>query len=512
MASPPPATRQDPPRVTSAPGGAPEEAPGTNARRRTTLRAHSALRRLEAVPLRTRLLLIVGVLVGAALLSTSLITAYLLKSDLDARVDAELRSVLSPVASQAITELRTQDQASLPSSYAFALEGPSGLVATRLPTGGTISPEWPVLSRDDDVVRTQTPFTVPSQGDDMAWRFVAAPVAGSDAVVVVGVPLEEVSHTVARLLVSTGLLGTLALLLSVILGHFAVRRAFRPLRRIEDTAAAIAGGDLTQRVPVRRAADEVTSLSDSLNAMLARIESSFAVREASEEKMRQFVADASHELRTPLATVRGYAELYRQGAVRDPEGVSSAMGRIEAESERMSVLVEDLLTLARLDEEPEDERRDVDLTVLAADAVADARARAPERRISLVGLSGPLEATVVHGSEPRLRQVVTNLVANAVRHTPEGTPVEVAVGRDDGVPSLEVRDHGDGIPADIATKVFERFFRADPARGRGSGGSGLGLAIVAAIVSAHGGRVGVATTPGGGATFVVRFAQRTPSD
>jgi two-component system OmpR family sensor kinase len=187
------------------------------------------------------------------------------------------------------------------------------------------------------------------------------------------------------------------------------------------------------------------------------------------------------------------------------------MERIEAESGRMSVLVEDLLTLARMDEAPDAEAGPVDLTVLAADAVADARVRAPDRRISLLGLDGPVEPTVAHGSEARLRQVVTNLVANALQHTPEGTPVEVAVGTDGEEVVLEVRDHGAGVPQDISVKVFERFYRADPSRGRGSGGSGLGLAIVAAIVAAHHGRVGVAETPGGGATFVVRLPQGTPS-
>ncbi len=469
------------------------------------------VRRLEAVPLRTRLLLIVGLLVGAALLSTSLLTAYLLKSDLDARVDSELRSVLSPVATQALVDLRNRSDQTLPTSYAFVLQSSNGQI-TRLPTGQTVQPAIPVLAADDTRVTTQKPFTVGSQGSSMRWRFIAARVADSDATVAVGVPLEPVSHTVTRLLASTALIGSLGLVLSLVLGHFAVRRAFRPLSRIEDTAAAIAEGDLTQRVPVRQADDEVTSLSRSLNSMLAQVESSFAVREASEERMRQFVADASHELRTPLATVRGYAELYRQGAVRDPEAVGSAMERIEAESGRMGALVEDLLTLARLDEEPEVEMTDVDLTVLAADAVADARARAPERRIQLVGMTGGVEPTVVRGSEPRLRQVVTNLVANALRHTPDGTPVEVAVGTDDGRACLEVRDHGPGVPPGISTKVFERFYRADPSRGRGSGGgTGLGLAIVAAIVAGHRGRVGVAETPGGGATFVVRFAQPTPS-
>jgi two-component system, OmpR family, sensor kinase len=470
---------------------------------------HGLVRRLERVPLRSRLLVIVGVLVGASLVATSLVTAYLMRSDLLAGVDAELRAVAAPVAQQALENLRTRDTA-FPTSYAFELQLEDSQI-TRLPANAPSEPDVPVLSPTDPRVLTGQPFTVASESGGAKWRFVAGRVGDTTATFAVGLPLERVTHTVTQLLFTTALIGTLVLVLSLALGYFVVRRALRPLARIEDTAAAIAGGDLTQRVPIRQADDEVTSLSRSLNAMLARIESSFAVREQSEERMRQFVADASHELRTPLATVRGYAELYRQGAVPDPAAVGAAMERIEAESGRMSVLVEDLLTLARMDDAPDAEAGPVDLTVLAADAVADARVRAPDRRISLLGLDGPVEPTVAHGSEARLRQVVTNLVANALRHTPEGTPVEVAVGTDGAGVALEVRDHGPGVPEDISVKVFERFYRADPSRGRGSGGSGLGLAIVAAIVAAHHGRVGVAETPGGGATFVVRLPQATPS-
>ena len=468
------------------------------------------VRQLEAVPLRTRLVAIVGTLVGAALILTSLATAYLMRSDLMDGVDAELQSVARPVASQALADL-TSRESTFPSNYAFELQSQFGDV-TRRPTGVSSTPDLPELSVDDPRVTSGDPFTVQSESGPLKWRFVAGRVTGANATFAVGIPLSTVNHTVARLLVTTAVIGTLALLGSIVLAWFAVRRAFRPLSRIEDTAAAIATGDLTQRIPVREADDEVTSLSESLNVMLTRIESSFAVREASEERMRQFVADASHELRTPLATVRGYAELYRQGAVRDPEAVTGAMERIEAESTRMSGLVEDLLTLARIDDAPVVELSSVDLTVLAADAVADARVRAPGRRIQLLGLDGPVAPTTVRGNEPRLRQVVTNLVANALLHTPEGTPVEVAVGSDaDGV-ALEVRDHGPGVPEAVATKVFERFYRADPSRGRsGGGGSGLGLAIVAAIVAQHQGRVGVAQTQGGGATFVVRLPQETPS-
>jgi two-component system OmpR family sensor kinase len=284
-----------------------------------------------------------------------------------------------------------------------------------------------------------------------------------------------------------------------------VRRAFRPLTQIEDTAAAIAAGDLARRIPEPAAQDEIASLSRSLNAMLAQIEQSFAVRQASEERMSQFVADASHELRTPLAAVRGYAELYRQGAVTQPEDVTATMRRIEDESIRMGGLVNDLLILTRLDRQRPLKREPVDLTVLAADAVQDARALDPTRHVRLLGLSGDLQPTTIEGDEAKLRQVVTNLVGNAVNHTPEGTGIEIAVGS--GAPGharLEVRDHGNGVDPVQARKVFERFYRADPSRVRGhGGGNGLGLAIVAAIVSAHHGQVGVAATPGGGATFVV---------
>jgi two-component system OmpR family sensor kinase len=240
--------------------------------------------------------------------------------------------------------------------------------------------------------------------------------------------------------------------------------------------------------------------------MLSQIEHAFGVRAASEARMRQFVADASHELRTPLAAVRGYAELYRQGAVSEPEDVASAMRRIEDEAARMGMLVEDLLLLARLDEERAARTERVDLTVLAADAVQDARAIAPDREITLIGLRGPLGSAELAGDEPRLRQVVTNLVANAIHHTPAGTPVEVAVGIRDRSAVLEVRDHGLGVDPAEASRVFERFFRSDPSRTRGrGGGTGLGLAIVAAIVAGHDGRVGVARTQGGGATFIVEI-------
>jgi two-component system OmpR family sensor kinase len=252
--------------------------------------------------------------------------------------------------------------------------------------------------------------------------------------------------------------------------------------------------------------------------MLAQIESAFRARQASEaaaraseDRMRRFVADASHELRTPLTSIRGFAELYRHGAVPQDE-VPRTMRRIEDEATRMGGLVEDLLMLARLDERRPARAEPVDLAVLAGDAVHDVRGLDPDRPVRLTGLqpgSGPVPAVVV-GDEGGLRQVVTNLVANAVRHTPAGTPVEVAVGVEpasEGVGPravLEVRDHGPGLPDEEAGRIFERFYRVDSSRRRGTGGgSGLGLSIVSAVTAAHGGTVGVRTTPGGGATFRV---------
>lgn len=462
--------------------------------------------RLEQMPLRVRLVAIVLGLLTVALVATSLTTAYLVRRDLMDRVDVELHAVAEPVARQAIGELRLGGD-STPTGYAFVLMAPDGTIVRAVdPTGEALQPDLPALSVRDPRVRSGEPFTVRSRNGETKWRFVAGRVGDDVATFAVGTPLRGVNHTVAQLIATSGLISALVLAGSAMIGWYAVRRAFRPLEQIEDTAAAIAGGDLTRRIPERHTDDEIASLAASLNVMLSRIESSFAVREASEERMRQFVSDASHELRTPLATVQGYAELHRQGAMTDPEAVGAAMTRIEAEAGRMRGLVEDLLMLARLDEVPDAAMGEVDLTVLAADAVEDARARAPRRVVRLVGLDGPLGATATWGAEPQLRQVVTNLLANALTHTPEGSPIEVAVGSRSGTAVLEVRDHGDGVSPEVATRVFERFYRADPSRGRsGGGGNGLGLAIVAAIVAAHHGRVGLDETPGGGATFVVHL-------
>ncbi len=233
--------------------------------------------------------------------------------------------------------------------------------------------------------------------------------------------------------------------------------------------------------------------------MLARLETAFDERRRSEEKLRRFLADASHELRTPLASIRGYAELFRIGAASDDESVARSMSRIEDEAARMGVLVDDLLTLARLDEIAGAAHGEVDLGQLVRDAADDARASAPDRAVTTPG-----QASVVLGDAHQLRQVLANLVRNALVHTPAGSPIEISLGgSDDGVARLEVRDHGPGLPGDDPQLLFERFWRAEGGRERGMGGAGLGLAIVAAIVDAHDGDVRAANAEDGGASFAV---------
>lgn len=324
----------------------------------------------------------------------------------------------------------------------------------------------------------------------------------------VGVPLTEMNATLTRLLWLELAIGALALAAAAAIGWRLVRVAMKPLEHIEATAGAIAEGDLTQRVADEDRSTEVGRLGHSLNVMLGRIEESFAEREASEKRLRQFVADASHELQTPLTSVRGYAELFRRGAVDRPEDLANAMRRIEAESERMGVLVDDLLLLARLDQGRPLIRERVDLGAAARELVGDAQ---------IVSQDHPIDVTVdgdvtVTGDGVRLRQIISNLLSNARTHTPAGTPVHVAVRRMGADVMLEVTDTGPGLSDAHLEKVFERFFRADPSRARTSGGTGLGLSIVAAIARAHGGEAGVESSVGSGATFFVRLPVDGPTE
>jgi len=341
--------------------------------------------------------------------------------------------------------------------------------------------------------------TVEGKGDSPRYRVKVFPDPFDGGTTLVAVPMRDVDQTLHRLLLVELLVIGAVLAVMALVGRVVVRVGLLPLDRIGHTAGAIAGGDLSHRVESTDPRTEVGRLGLALNAMLDRLEQAFDRRRASEQRLRQFIADASHELRTPLASIRGYAELFRMGAARDPAGTEKAMRRIEDEAARMGMLVEDLLTLARLDEMPDAPRAEVDLGALAADAADDARATAPDREISL-RLEG---ATTVTGDAHQLRQVLGNLLRNALVHTPAGSPIDVDVTRSGDEVRLEVRDHGPGLPTEDPDELFERFWRAEGGRERGKGGAGLGLAIVAGIVHGHGGRVGAGNAPGGGAAFVV---------
>jgi two-component system, OmpR family, sensor kinase len=357
----------------------------------------------------------------------------------------------------------------------------------------TASPKIPAT------VEIGKPRTISGRGRGApSYRLVATRL-GSSEVALVAIPLTEVNQTLNRLVLVEGLVIVGILLVLAAVAWIVVRNSLLPLDRIGHTAGRIAGGDLSHRVEATDERTEVGRVGVALNRMLDRLEQAFSERRASEDRLRHFIGDASHELRTPLASIRGYAELFRMGAAREPKDVEKAMRRIEDEAARMGVLVEDLLTLARLDQVVDAPHAQVDLTHLARDTVADAHATAPDRAITIHG-NGP--ATVL-GDAHQLRQVLGNLVRNALVHTPAGSPIDVTVGREEGEVRLEVRDHGPGLPTDDPNELFERFWRAEGGRERGKSGAGLGLAIVAGIVAAHGGRVSAANADGGGAAFVV---------
>jgi two-component system OmpR family sensor kinase len=362
----------------------------------------------------------------------------------------------------------------------------------------------PALPENNDV--GPKPTTVGSVGSSgVQWRAVS--VRGPHGrLVTVAYDLSDVRETVRSLVWLQIGIGAAVLVVLGLAEFWSVRRSLRPLMEVEQTAAAIAAGQLDRRVPERDPRTEVGRLSQALNGMLAQIQRAFASSEASaekartsEERMRRFITDASHELRTPLTTMRGFAELYRQGAARD---VEMLMARIESESRRMGLLVDDLLLLARLDAQRPIEQNRVDLLALASDAVHDAQAVAPKRNITMEVLDGPGTPEVL-GDEPRLRQVLGNLVANALQHTPESAAITVRVGTDVDDAILEVVDEGPGMSQQDALRIFERFYRTDSSRARISGGSGLGLSIVDSLVTAHGGIVTVTTAPGQGCRFYV---------
>ena len=487
-----------------------------------TPRPPAAVRRVAArTPLQVKLIVAVLALVAVALALIGLASVAALDGYLVGRLDDQLREVARRSADKPLEPGGPRGRPPAPPSpYLVQYRDAAGQLersfSNELLEEGQQPPRLP-----DDAAwfqeHARDTATVPATGGDGRWRVAVQPLRGGGSVVVAA-SLDGIDSTTRQLRLIDLVVSVVVLLALAGVGAVIVRASLRPLVEIEQTARAIAAGDLTRRVPDRDPRTEVGRLGRALNTMLAQIETAFGARAASEEaarrsedRMRRFVADASHELRTPLTTIRGFAELYRQGGSRDPAELDRLMRRIEDQAARMGLLVEDLLLLARLDQQRPLDRHPVDLLALAADAVHDARAVAPDRRIELVlgAENGDPAGTalVVLGDDQRLRQVLANLVNNALTHTPAGSPVEVRVGAStlDGRPgaAVEVVDHGPGLAPRQAERVFERFYRADPARSPADGGTGLGLSIVAALVAVHGGTVGVDTVPGRGARFRV---------
>jgi two-component system OmpR family sensor kinase len=344
-------------------------------------------------------------------------------------------------------------------------------------------------------------FTIDAKGTD--FRAVALVLPNNSGTVVAAQSLEGLNKTVGKLGFFFFLIGLLLISLIAIASRIVIKVGMRPLEDVEVTAEQIAAGDLSARMPDANPHTEVGRLVTSLNSMLTRIESSFDARTESENKLRRFVADASHELRTPLTAIRGFSELYRQGAVSGEEPTRELLGRIEGESKRMGSLVEDLLLLARLDQAREMESKPVNLISVVDDAVASARAAGPDHPVTFTKDDEEIFAL---GDESRIHQVVANLLANARAHTPAGTVINVSVARDEDGVRIAVSDNGPGLSVEDQKKIFERFYRADTSRVRVDGeGSGLGLSIVDAVMKAHGGSVTVASEIGKGATFTLFF-------
>nr|WP_082518073.1 MULTISPECIES: HAMP domain-containing sensor histidine kinase [unclassified Rhodococcus (in: high G+C Gram-positive bacteria)] len=467
-------------------------------------------RRLGAVPLRVTLVAVLLLLVAFGLAGSGVAVTSALQNTLTQRVDEQLMDAASGWAKP-----RGDRFLGPPPSEANPLRPPAAFYVRAVGADGSV--REPVSDLGDvqpdlSGAVSATPRTVGSlDGVDQQWRTVT--VTNSDGETTVAIPLTGNQAIVSSLVRLQIFIGLGVMLVLGVLAYFVVRRSLRPLREVETTAAAIAAGDLHRRVPEWNQRTEVGRLSAALNGMLAQIQQAFAATEASEnaareseDRMRRFVADASHELRTPLTTIRGFAELYRQGAMTDTEML---MTRIGGEAARMGLLVEDLLMLARLDAQRPVEQKPVDLLRIAADAVHDASATAPERAVRLEVIDHS-DVPEVLGDDARLRQVLSNLVSNALRHTPVTASVTVAVGTVGETAVLEVRDTGPGLSEDDADRVFERFYRTDRSRTRESGGSGLGLSIVSALVAAHGGHVSVHSVPGEGATFRVELPRLLP--
>ncbi len=481
----------------------------------------------ERISLRTKLTALSVALIGVLLLVSSLGTISLLRTYLQANVDTLLTSTSialkgeDPALLEDRLATRQLQLPSLPTDFYIAYLDEDGTLLIGLVSSASDNRDVPNLSNfsADYVLLTQgIPFEVNENGqisDDSGvkgWRMVAVPLTSMPGSLVVALPTGANNALLSQYGLIGGGFGTLLLILSALSIWLTISSALKPLNEVERTAEAVTEGDISQRLMERDGDTEIARLNRSLNTMLDGIETAMQDRSKTLDQMRRFVADASHELRTPLVSVRGYAELYRMGALQKPEQVAEAMTRIESEAIRMTGLVESLLTLTRMDETTKLERSQTNMVSLAIDAAKDASVADGKRKIVLTDLAGNaladdavVEANVDANS---MRQVLTNLLANASRFSPDGAQIEIALDNQasaDGKRylTLEVRDHGEGIPEQLRDKVFERFYRVDNSRNSETGGSGLGLSIVSSIVTRHDGKIVALETPGGGATMRV---------
>ncbi|MDY7090856.1 MAG: HAMP domain-containing sensor histidine kinase [Actinomycetota bacterium] len=464
--------------------------------------------------LRVRLLLITAALLLAGLgLIGTVVSGRLAHYQTD-RLDTQLRSLTELITRLPVSGPRPTPDPTVMDPALDLIGAPylvyvddngtvsQGALSTRVnPAGLPSAEELRAVPTDGSGV------FLPAADGSERWRAVAARNSGGGGTVIAASPMAEADATVAQLRRTSLAGGTVLLVVLTALGWFALGRGLRPLRRIEHTAAAIAAGDLSHRVPrLAPPSTEIGRLSGSLNTMLGQLERAFADRAASEARMRTFVSDVSHELRTPLFVIKGSTDLHRMGALAEPSDVDEAMRRIEREATRLTALTEDLLLLAQLDDAPEGQldRAPMDLRTLATDARHDLHALDPSRPLTLTGPGGTGQPgpAAVDADEARLRQVVANLVGNAAAHTPPGTAVRIGVGAVDGRAVLEVADSGPGMTAEQAGRVFDRFYRTDRSRTRtGGANAGLGLAIARSLARAHGGDIELSTAAGAGATF-----------
>ena len=481
----------------------------------------------ELVSLRSKLTGLSVALIGLLLLVSSFGTVTLLRAYLQQNTDnlittaATLLSQENPSLIEPKILAKRLNLPRLPSDYLIAVLDPEGKTIYRIMASDSDEDDLPnltILNLAGTAATAGLPFDLDQHGglgevtidEHDSWRVVAKPFRNYAATVVVALPNSANLELLRQYRAIGGGFGFLLLAISGLSIWLTIAQALRPLREVERTAKLVASGDLSQRLIERPGKTEIARLNRSLNSMLDSLEDSVSSRNKTVSQMRRFVADASHELRTPLVSVRGYAELYRKGALTKKSEVQEAMGRIEAEAIRMSSLVESLLTLARLDENQKLDAAPTDLAKLARDIIARDIQGKQKISLSLLTLGGakvPADFSLsAEVNEGQIRQVLVNLIENAKRFSPDKGSIEIAIGQktDDEI-TLEVVDHGEGIPKQLRDKVFERFYRADNSRNRDTGGTGLGLAIVKEIVSLHKGRIEVRETPGGGATFRIKL-------